>query len=844
MKAVGGKVSPRPKAGKGKTALVCALLAVATLMTYWPVAYNAFTNYDDGYYVTENPLVQRGLSWEGLAWAFGSLHGEHTYWHPLTWISHMVDCEVFGLKAWGHHLVNLLFHTFNTVLVFLVFLRMTGAFWRCAILAALFALHPLQVDTVAWVAERKNLLSALFWMLTMWAYARYVEKAEGRGQKTEGAGQRAEDRGQGSGVRGLRPLLHPPASFFYAFSLLLFALGLMCKPVLVTLPFVLLLLDYWPLKRLELNGQHSRLKTLLPLVREKLPFFGLAAVSCLVTIMAHRGLGMLDVAFRPPLDLRIENALVSYIHYLGSAFYPAKLAVFYPYPGVVPMGAALLSVLLLLGLSALAIGSARNRPYLLVGWFWFLGVLVPFIGLVQAGSQAMADRFAYVPLIGLFLAVVWSAEAMANRWRHGLVIVSAVAVAALVACAGGTRRQISYWKDDESLFGHALAVTENNALSQLNLGAALNAKGRFGEAIGHLQEAVRLSPGTAKAHINLAYALAQKDRLAEAVKQYEAALELDPADAGVHNDLGLTLARQGRVKDAIRHYHEALRSRPGFAEAHYNLGLSLASVGDYRGAAVQFRQVVRQDPANASARQKLDRALAAQEQVEHATEPYQAMVKANPGDARAHRELGRVLLQAGQVGEAIGQYSEAVRLEPKSAEAHYQLGAALARDGEREKAAIQFQAALESDSQLAVAHYALGIVRQQQQQIPEALRHWREAVRLAPEWPEPLNNLAWALATDPAAGVRNGLEAVKLAERAVELSGTNNIGMLDTLAAAYAEAGRFAEAGATARQAQDMAVAQGQRALAVEIGQRVALYDARQPYRRPPDLKQSASSVP
>jgi protein O-mannosyl-transferase len=798
-----------------RTPFACVLLAATTLAVYWPVLSNSFTNYDDTYYVTENAQVQSGVSWEGLAWAFGSLHGEHTYWHPLTWASHMIDYELFGLKAWGHHLVNLLFHAVNSVLVFLVFRRMTGAFWRCAVLAVLFALHPLQVDTVAWVAERKNLISALFWLLTMWAYAKY---AAGGGRRVAETGQRTSNiQHPTSNVEHV-----PPSTHFYLLSLLFFALGLMCKPVLVTLPFALLLLDYWPLRRLALNP-------LLPLLREKLPFFALAGISCLVTIMAHRGLGMLDVTSGPPPGLRMENAIVSYVRYLGSTFWPMNLAVFYPYPTAWPLGKVLLSGLLLLGVSALVGGAARQRPYLLVGWFWFLGVLVPFIGLVQAGWQAMADRFAYLPLVGLFLALVWGAHGLAGRWRHGLAAAAVLALAAAVCCAALTRRQIGYWKDDESLFRRALAVTADNGLARLNLGAALNAKGQFEEAVGHLQEAVRLNPATETAHINLAYALARQQRLAEAVSEYEAALRLRPDDAGVHNDLGLTLARQGRADEAINHYREALRLKSGFAEAHYNLGLTLAERGWYAEAAAHLQEAVRLRPQQVSTRQKLAEVLAVQQRLEVASEPYREALQTNPNDAGAHADLGRVMLDARQPAEAIEHCAEAARLAPKDAEIQYQFGVALAQGGQAEKAARQFELALELDPQLATAHYALGVICQQQQRVPDALKHWREAARLSPQWPDPLNNQAWVLATDPSDSIRNGAEAVMLAQRAVELVGTNNVGVLDTLAAAYAEAGRFAEAITIARQAQ--AMARGQAELAEQIRQRLALYNSNQPYR-------------
>jgi protein O-mannosyl-transferase len=597
--------------------VVCVLLAAMVVGVYWPVLSHGFTGYDDPQYVTENSRVRSGLGWRGVAWAFASLHGEHTYWHPLTWISHMADYQMFGLRAWGHHLINLLLHALNTVLVFQVFRRMTGVLWRCVLLAGLFALHPLQVDTVAWVAERKNLLSACFWLLTMYAYVRYAEKA-----RPTAASQASN--------------LHLPAIVFYLLSLGCFALGLMCKPTLVTLPFVLLLLDYWPLRRAGLNSQPSPLSAILLLLREKLPFFALAAASCLLTILAHRRLGMLEGAAGPSLDLRVENALVSYIRYLGNALWPLKLAVFYPHPNSWPAWKVVVSVLLLLTVSGAAVRAQRTRPYFFVGWFWFLGVLVPFIGVVQVGLQAMADRFMYVPLLGLLTALIWGAHDLSACWRcHRIAVAGAVAAALLFA--GLTWRQIGFWKDDLTLWNHALAVGGQNDFASHNLAAA-------------------------------------------------------------YFNQGVTLVREGNLEHASR----------------------------------------------------------------------------------------------------------------------------------------QFHLALEHDPQLATAHYALGNLCQQQGRTPEALKHWREAARLAPQWPEPINNLAWVLATDPRAEVRDGAEALKLATRAVQQVGPGNVNVLDTLAAAYAEEGRFAEASATARQAEAEALTQGQVELAQRIQRRLALYASGQPFRDEP----------
>lgn len=801
---------------QNRTFWITLLLTLLTLAVFWPATRNQFTVYDDPDYVTKNPHVQAGLTWQGLSWAFGRLHGENTYWHPLTWVSHMVDYQLFGLKPPGHHLVNLLFHTLNTVLVFLVFQRMTGAFWRSAVLAVVFALHPLQVDTVAWVAERKNLLSAFFWLLTMWAYVGY---AEGRRRNAE------------CSVPNPASRIQHHASRYYLFALVFFSLGLMCKPVLVTLPFVLLLLDYWPLQRFGASTLNLQPSTSLRLVAEKAPFFLLAGVSSVITVASHRSLmGLVDASAGLPLEPRIENALVSYVRYLGKTVWPSHLAVFYPHPVSWPIWIVVLSGLLVLVLSALSIYNARSRPYLFVGWCWFLGVLVPFIGVIQAGSQAMADRFAYMPLLGLFLALVWGAHDVVARWRYRAFVLSALATAAALLCLTLTRRQIGYWKDDESLFGHALAVTENNAEAHYNLGMTQAARGAFDQAIRNYEEAVKLSPLDPDAHSGLAYALAGNHRLSEAVSQYVEALRLNPGDAISHGELGNVLAKQGRVEEAIEHYTEALRLKENYPAAQYGLGLACLSRGSYPEAVAQFRAVLRVNPSLAGAHRKLGQALAAQRQFAEAIEQYRAALRLKPGEVGAYTELGSLLLEHGQLDEAIEQYTVAAHLSPKSAEVQYDLGTALAKKRDWENAARQFRLALELDPSLAAAHYQLGMACLLQRHTAEALEHWREAARLNPKWPDPLNNLAWVLATDPRSEWRNGAEAVRLATRAGELAGTNDVRVLDTLAAAYAETGRFAEATDVIQKAITLAEAVKATNSITEFRRRLDLYQNQKPY--------------
>jgi Flp pilus assembly protein TadD len=625
--------------------LIAALLVLVTIAIYWPVMRHDFVNYDDPAYVTDNPQVRAGLTCEGLAWAFGRVHGDGTYWHPLSWVSHMVDCQLYGLKPGDHHRTSMLLHAANAVLVFLVFRRMTGAFWRCVALAALFALHPLQVDSVAWVAERKNLLSAFFWLLTLWAYVRYAEVQSPAFHVTG---------------RGSRTTHH--FSLFYVLSLFFLACGLMCKPVLVTLPVVLLLLDYWPLQRfqrstlnaqlstspplhgLDLKTQDSRLKVLLPLLWEKLPFFALAVASSIITVLAHQALGMLDSVSRLPWDARLENALVSYVRYLGKTFWPSHLAVFYPYPTAWPMWEVVTCALLLLAISGLVLGTARSRPWLFVGWFWFLGVLVPFIGLIQAGAQAMADRFMYVPALGMFVALIWGLHGLAKGGRYQQNGLSVAGAAAIVLCLVLTRQQLGHWTDSEALFRHALEATENNYLAHLNLGSALDEKGQIDEAIKEFREAIRLKPDYALAHNNLGMALDGKGQIDEAIKEFQEAIRLKPDYALPHNNLGNALVRKGQIEEAIRALQEAIRLKPDYAEAHNNLGNALVRKG-------QTGEGIRQ---------------------------YQEAVRLRPDYALAHNNLGGAFVRTGQIDEAIREFQEAIRLKPDYALAHNNLARALA----------------------------------------------------------------------------------------------------------------------------------------------------------------------
>jgi tetratricopeptide (TPR) repeat protein len=702
-----------------RKAILCLLLAAATLAVYWPVTRYGFTDYDDPDYLLTNLHVQAGLTWPGVAWAFTTSYANN--WHPLTWLSHMLDCQLFGMNPGRHHATSVLLHIANTVLLFLVLLRLTKSAAtpplhhsstppstnpsihestnppqaaRCFFVAALFALHPLHVESVAWLAERKDVLSTLFFLLTLWAYVRYAEARGGGVLEWWSIGKRKSEiqpsitpKLQSPAAPALQhpstPALHCAAGArFYALALFFFTLGLMSKPMLVTTPFVLLLLDYWPLRRLEVANskseiQRSNTPTLqhsdppplhhsitpsLRLLWEKLPFFALSLGSSVVTMFAQRGAGAFMTVAKLPVHQRFENALLAYVVYLKKLFWPADLACFYPYDESIAPAAAIGAALLLAALTLLFLASARRRPYLLVGWLWYLGTLLPVIGLVQVGSQSMADRYTYIPSIGLFILLAWAAAELSRRaydfLRATFLLLGAVV---LLTCFVLAHHQLGYWRDSESLFRHALAVTPDNLTSELNLGTALITHGKLDEA----------------------------------------------ADC----------------------FERVLRFQPDFTEAQSNLGYILAAKGQY--------------------------------------------------------------------AEAIEKYRAVLATQPRFAQAHFLLAHALQAQGK----------------------------------LPQAIAECRLTLEINPDHPPVLNDLAWTLATSADAATRNGAEAVRLAERACRLTKYREAQFVGTLAAAYAEAGRFQEAVAAAEKARDLAAHSGQTQIAQRNEELLQLYRAGKPCR-------------
>jgi protein O-mannosyl-transferase len=543
--------------------LLSLALVLVTVLLYLPVRWNQFINYDDPAYVTQNPVVKAGLTGPGVWLAFTSSHAVN--WHPVTWLSHMLDCQLFGLDAGAHHLVSAALHAANAGLLVILLFRLTGSLYASAFAAALFAWHPLRVESVAWVSERKDVLSAFFGFLSLLAYERYARQTD-RAKRIP----------------------------YYVLALVLFASGLMSKPMLVTLPFVMLLLDIWPLCRCQGHDVPSVRSSLRPLVMEKWPFFLLSAACSVITFLTQRQAAV--VSLRDcPLGLRLANSVVSYVRYLFKTVCPTSLAVIYPYPKGWAWPQVIGAAVLLLAIGWLAWHTLRRRPHIAIGYAWFLGTLVPVIGLVQVGWQAMADRYMYIPQIGLFVMVAFEACYWAERYRISPWFLTVAAGVVLAGCLAGTARQLQYWRDTESLFTHTIAVTRDNVNARMDLGVALADAGRNQEAVSQYQEVLRLAPRMRDIHDNLAIVLDRLGKQDEALTEYAESLRMNPTPA-THEAIGQLLVRLGRFEEAARHYAEASRLAPDRSRPHYLMGRAMLLRGQTSEALASFRQALRRNP--------------------------------------------------------------------------------------------------------------------------------------------------------------------------------------------------------------------------------------------------------
>jgi tetratricopeptide (TPR) repeat protein len=575
---------------------ICLALTLTTAAVFYQVCTYDFVNLDDPVYVYENLNIQAGITPKAIKWAFTT--GYASNWHPLTWLSHMLDWQLFGLKAGDHHLTNLIFHIANTLLLFIVLKQMTHKLWQSAFVAALFALHPLHVESVAWVAERKDVLSTFFWMLTIWAYIRFVNS---------------------------------PKITSYLLVLVFFALGLMSKPMLVTLPFVLLLLDYWPLDRFSLKRGEAGSKYSLPyLLIEKAPLFAMTLVSCIVTFVIQKKGGAMEWE-KYGLLIRLANASISYLQYINKMIWPTRLAVFYPHPNQnVSILYAIVSVVFLLAVTILIFRFAKERRYLVVGWLWYLGTLVPVIGLIQVGAQAMADRYTYIPLTGLFIIIAWGLPDLLAKWRNKKIALTMAALLIIIDMSICTHFQLGYWQNSLTLFQHALDVTKDNYVAHFSIAGPLREQGKLNETIYHCSEAIRIKPHYTKAIVSLGTALDEAGRIDEAIEEYKKCLQIAPGEPMALNNLGIALGEQGKFDEAVKCFTEALRVKPDFANAHINISHILTLQGNMDEAAVHLTEALRLDPQS----------------------------------AKAHFYLGQVLMQKGKINEAITHFEEALRLKP------------------------------------------------------------------------------------------------------------------------------------------------------------------------------------
>ncbi|HSY17117.1 MAG TPA: tetratricopeptide repeat protein [Candidatus Acidoferrales bacterium] len=616
------------------------LLFLITLVVYLPVLQNGFINYDDTDYVTENPVVRQGLTWPGCRWAFTMWHASN--WHPLTWLSHMADCEVFRLNPAGHHLVNVILHAVNAVLLFILFRRLTASLWPAAFVAALFAWHPMHVESVAWVSERKDVLSTFFALLALLAYVRHAQSQNA-----------IPEVGDAPAKTGGFHLSRP-----YWLAWFLFACSLMSKPMLVTLPCVMLLLDFWPLQRR---------RGFAGLCVEKLPFLVLSAASCIVTVFAQRQEAMATFAKCPP-GLRLENVVVAYAGYLQKCFWPVKLAVFYPLPDAIAWSAVVVAGAMLIAITAMVVFMMRQRPYLLVGWLWYLGTLVPVIGLVQVGDQSMADRYSYFPLIGIFLAVTFLIKDVTGKLQLSKAVIIAPVIVVLGACLMLTTMQLSYWRSSETLFTHALAVTKNNALAHLNLGEALQEQQRPAEALAQYEEVLKLSPARQEAYNNIARILSDEGRPEAALEYSRTAVRLNPRSPSLHTSLGIVLAELKQFDGAQAEFSEALRLDADNVPAHFMAGRTYLKQGNDLAALPQLRAALRLAPDDFQLVIFTARVLASDEnpQVRDAAGALALAEQAGKIAGNAQPlvldTLAMALAEGGRFGEAVKAEQQAVAL--------------------------------------------------------------------------------------------------------------------------------------------------------------------------------------
>jgi tetratricopeptide (TPR) repeat protein len=798
--------------------VVGLLLVFFTVAVFAVACGNGFA-YDDRIYVTENPAVQSGLTATSIHWAWTTFHGSN--WHPLTWMSLELDAALGGVThPWIFHLTNVVLHAAGTLLLFHVLYRMTAALWRSAVVAALFAVHPAHVESVAWVAERKDVLSTVFWMLTLLAYLRYVER---------------------------------PGWARYLIMMAAFALGLMAKPMLVTLPFVLLLLDYWPLERFSLRALSSAAKdktgsrssdrsakppareaglTALPrslpwLFWEKVPLFGLTTAACIVAWWSQRVGGSVASLDRFPLGARVGNALVAYCSYIGKMLWPTSLVAFYPHPRTsLPVWQVLAALALLALLSALFLIKLRHLRYLAVGWLWYLGTLVPVIGLVQVGGQSMADRYTYVPFIGLFILGTWGAADLLHRWQWQKAAVPAAA-ALLAVSSALTIMQERCWFDDLTLWAHALQVDEKNPVAHNNYGNQIIKKRPTDEEKERYRRLVQIAPEywtTARG----------EERAADGLRHYRRAFELDPNHWGAAHNIGMELAYQQRFAEALQYLQTAVRGDPGKPIWQFNLGVTLVRVGQFQAAREHLEKALQLDPDYAPAHNALGKALEGLGNRDEAVREYAAAVRQyaattppDPASAIAQSNLGNLLFIKGDLDGAVEHLRAVLKINPENSGVCYTLARVYGQKGKWDEAVNCAQAAVRLQPRTELYHCRLAYTLMKYGRAEAAQAEYQEASRLNPKWPERADQEARKVLSNPNLDGSDPLLPLELAEQTCQATGNREPKYLHTLAIAYGAIGKYGEAAKIAGTALQRAGSQPE--LAKEIEKNLKRFESGQP---------------
>jgi protein O-mannosyl-transferase len=697
------------------TIFISFFLIITTLAVYWQVNEFEFVGLDDALYVADNPHIKEGLSYQNIKWAFTDATEITNYWAPLTWISIIIDYKLYEMNAGGYHRTNLIFHILNSILILLVFNKMTGKRWHSAFIAVMFAIHPLHVESVAWMTERKDVLSTFFWMLTMWFYASYV-------------------------------IL--PGTGRYLLVIIFFFLGIMAKPMLVTLPFALLLLDFWPLSRLEPSLSVSALKKTFLLLLEKVPLFIIIFIASLSAFFFQEKGGVLPSLELIPFYLRIENILVSYTGYLLKTIWPFGLSAIYPYPNNIPNWQVIISFTILSSISLISIRTIKKAPWFTFGWFWYLGILVPVIGIVVIGPHAMADRYTYIPLIGIFIIISWGIPELITqlKFRTAYLGISVCLLSLILLLI--TWIQVGYWRTSYTLFKHALEVTEKNPLAHDGMANAFAKRGQVEESIKHYKKSILQYPYSAEVHSNLGVALFKQGKIKEAIKHYNTAIQLKPDFITAWNNLGNALKKIGQFEEATACFTKLIKLEPNSAVINYNYGSLLLEKNQLKEAEIYFKKAIQLDPSfTADANNNLGKIYMRMNEIEKAVLSFLQALQDNPDQAKTHYYLGDAYSKAGKLDEAMKHFSEAVTIEPDFINARVAFKQVSDLNKQFNELVKTMEKEIKGDPKNPNLFFQLGKLYEQTKNFDQAIIAYQNSIEIQPDFIPALNKMGILYAT-------------------------------------------------------------------------------------------------